>query len=296
MSRLGAFIVPAGIVNRDSVIPEGAGAWGPLESDLDVHVLFIDVKQVAQDHVALGLVEPDNSLGHGAVDEEGLPSRGWMHADDRVDALDALGTGGWVVAVDVLMGRRVDGFTAVDDLAEFRGELGVCRVAAGPEGVTSKGWDGIVVQMGDARRMLLVDEITVPSRSATWVSERCTSLGCLKGWPDDGYTLYAWDVWHLRMDLHLAKMLSQLLLLLRREILISEENNGPLGNEQGQLVLLLIREVLQLQPHNLRANVAGQVDDLLGSTEQRALRLVRSGSGIYVWAIDISDLGGILKI
>jgi hypothetical protein len=65
------------------------------------------------------------------------------------------------------------------------------------------------------------------------------------------------------MDLHLPKMLTQSLLLLRRNILISKENHTPLRNQQSQLILLLIRQILQLQTHNLRPDILCQMDDLL---------------------------------
>ena len=82
-----------------------------------------------------------------------------MHADNGVDALDVFGARIGVVAVEVGVGGDVDGFAAVDDFAEFGAEFGVCCVAAGPEGVPSKGRDGVVMQVRDACWMFLMYKI-----------------------------------------------------------------------------------------------------------------------------------------
>jgi hypothetical protein len=48
------------------------------------------------------------------------------------------------------------------------------------------------------------------------------------------------------MDLDLAIILSELFLLLRREVLISEEYHASLRNQQSELVSLLVRKIPQL--------------------------------------------------
>lgn len=54
-----------------------------------------------------------------------------------MNALDVLGAGGWVVAVQVGVSGGVDGELAVDDFAEFGGKFGVGGVARCPECITT---------------------------------------------------------------------------------------------------------------------------------------------------------------
>ena len=60
-----------------------------------------------------------------------------MHPDDRVDALDALGSGIRVVTVKIRVGADIDGFSAVDNLSELWAELRVRCIATGPQCVAS---------------------------------------------------------------------------------------------------------------------------------------------------------------
>ena len=80
-----------------------------------------------------------------------------MHAHQRVAALDVLGAGVGVVAVEVGVCGAVDGVAAVDDFAEFGGEFLVGGVARGPEGVAADGGDGVVVEVGYAGWLAFVD-------------------------------------------------------------------------------------------------------------------------------------------
>ena len=61
------------------------------------------------------------------------------------------------------------------------------------------------------------------------------------------------------MDLDFAIIFTKLLLLLGRNVLIPQKHNTPLSDEQGKLVSLVIRQVLQLDPFDLGANVRSQV-------------------------------------
>jgi len=79
-----------------------------------------------------------------------------VDAHERVAALDVLGPGVRVVAVEVRVRGAVDCVPAVDDPAEFRGEFLVGGVARGPEGVAADGWDCVIVQVGDAGWLALV--------------------------------------------------------------------------------------------------------------------------------------------
>jgi hypothetical protein len=146
--------------------------------------------------------------------------------------------------------RDINSALAVDELAELGGELAVSRVARSPECVPAERGDSVVVQVGDSSRVFLVNEICVPSGSTAWLSERCFSFLGLKSRPDDCDAWNAWDVWDLwldpislcaldkiqfstHMNLHLPEMLTQRLLLLRGDILISKKNYTPLCNKQS---------------------------------------------------------------
>lgn len=91
------------------------------------------------------------------------------------------------------------------------------------------------------------------------------------------------------MDLDFSKVLSQLQLLLRAEVLVSEEDYTTLGDEQCQFILLFVVEIFELQADDLRTDVGGEVYDLLGGIEEGLFVRVCSGSRIDVFAIVVSD-------
>lgn len=67
------------------------------------------------------------------------------------------------------------------------------------------------------------------------------------------------------MDVETAKVLAELLLLLGTnilEVLVTEDYNTTLGYQQGELVLLGVRELRQLQPGDLGADSGRQFCDL----------------------------------
>ncbi len=97
------------------------------------------------------------------------------------------------------------------------------------------------------------------------------------------------------MDLDLPKMLSEFLLFLRGNILVSEEYHRSFGDEKGQFVFLLVRQVFELKTYNLGSDVGSQGDDLFRGPEQCALGLVRSSSCVDVFTVDIPDVDGIVE-
>jgi hypothetical protein len=144
--------------HQDSpVIPQRTRPRCPVEPHLDIDITLIHFEQILQNRIALSRIEPDNPHCHRAVHEEALPAGDGVGTDERVAALDVLGPGVRVVAVEVGVCRAVDCIPAVDDLAEFRGEFLVGRVARGPEGVAADGWDCVVVQVGYAGWLAFVD-------------------------------------------------------------------------------------------------------------------------------------------
>lgn len=110
-------------MDGNSIVPKGASPGGPLETDLNIYVTFIDIVQVVQDEIALSLVEANDRFRHGSIDPKGFPTSGWMHPNDWVDAFDVLRAGLGIVAVEVFVGAHVDGLSPINDLTEFRRQL-----------------------------------------------------------------------------------------------------------------------------------------------------------------------------
>lgn len=98
------------------------------------------------------------------------------------------------------------------------------------------------------------------------------------------------------MDLGHAVVLAQLELLLRRQVLVPEEDDAALGDEQGELVLLLVGEVLELQALDLGADMRREVGDLGGGREQRRLGLVGPRAGVVVHPLLVADLDHVLQV
>lgn len=91
-----------------------------------------------------------------------------------------------------------------------------------------------------------------------------------------------WILTTTHVNLDQAKPLAQLLLLLRRQVLVAEEHDAALGDEQGELVPLVGREVLELDALDLGADVGGEVGHLGRGGEQVLLALVGARAGIDV--------------
>lgn len=98
------------------------------------------------------------------------------------------------------------------------------------------------------------------------------------------------------MNLHLTVPLAQLFLLLRADVLSSEEHNTSLGNEQCELVLLLGCQVLQLEPFNLGADVSRQISYFGCSRQECFLRCVCTSTRIDVLAVGVANLVHVLQI
>lgn len=239
-----------------------------------------------------------------------------MHAHDGMDTLNMLGTGIGIIAVEV----RVRGFEvcllAINDLAEAWTEFLISSITGSPQSISADRWHDIVVEMCDARRLTLMNQIGVPTRSTARVSEVGSSFSCLQSRPDHRDAFDARDLRYLRLCLcqhmdsricsastyvnfNLSIMLAKLLLLLGRNVLITEEDNTSFGDQQCQLVPLLIREVLQLQTVDFCADVSCQVFDLACSFEERSLcriDLLCSSASIVMLPGLVSDVVGILEV
>jgi hypothetical protein len=94
---------------------------------------------------------------------------------------------------------------------------------------------------------------------------------------------------HLRVDLDFAVVLAELELLLRAQILVAEEYNAPLGDQKGELVSLLVRQVFELQADDLGADVRCEVLDFFRGGEEGFLLFVCAGAGVGVFSVLVSD-------
>ena len=89
-----------------------------------------------------------------------------MNADNWMDPLDTLWACIGIVSVEIRVCRDINGLPAINDLAEFWTQFRVCAISACPKCITANGRNSIVVKVGNASRMLLVDQVTV-SKLAT---------------------------------------------------------------------------------------------------------------------------------
>jgi hypothetical protein len=101
------------------IIPQRTRPRSPPKPDLNIHIPLIHFKQILQNRIALPIIQADNPLRHRAVDEQALPAGDRVHAHKRVAALDVLGPGVRIVAVEVGVRGAEDGVFAVDDFAEI---------------------------------------------------------------------------------------------------------------------------------------------------------------------------------
>ncbi len=98
------------------------------------------------------------------------------------------------------------------------------------------------------------------------------------------------------MDLNLAKVLAQLLLLLRRDVLVAEEDDAALGDQQRQLVALHVGQILELQAFDLSADVRGQMRHARRRPEQVLLAPVCPRARVHVRPLLGPDLVHVLDV
>ncbi|KAH3667957.1 hypothetical protein OGAPHI_001711 [Ogataea philodendri] len=252
-------------VLRHSVIPNSRGTQtrlrrSPLEPDLNVSVLLVNIKQVVEDKVRLHRRQTNNSLGHSSVNVQRFPSGSRVSSHQRMNSLDLLWTSKWVLSVEVSVSRNKDCLLTVEELLELLGKLVVSSVSRRPQGVTTSLWNSIQVQVSNTSWTLLVDQVGVPDLgtsdrvldcvpvSEVVVLESKTSSKRLLEvvLPDDRDTRQTVNLGSLWVLLNTSPVVTKLTLLLWRQLLVSEEDNDSLCNQQSQLVLLLIGQVLKL--------------------------------------------------
>lgn len=103
-------------------------------------------------------------------------------------------------------------------------------------------------------------------------------------------------MWDLRVDLDLAEILSQLELLLRAEILVTEEDNAALGDQKSELVSLLVSQVFQLETDDFSADVCSEVLDFLRGREECGLLLVCTSAGVDIFSVFVPDCVDVLEV
>jgi len=94
---------------------------------------------------------------------------------------------------------------------------------------------------------------------------------------------------HLRVNLNLTEILPQLKLLLRAQILITEEHDAALSDQKREFVSLLVGQVFELQADDLGADVRGQVFDFCGGGEEGGFVLVGARAGVGVCSVFVAD-------
>lgn len=91
------------------------------------------------------------------------------------------------------------------------------------------------------------------------------------------------------MNLNFTKVLSKFKLLLRAEILVTEEHDAALGDQKREFVSLLVGQVFELQADDLGADVRGQVLDFFGGGEEGGFVLVGARAGVDVFSVFVAD-------
>lgn len=102
-------------------------------------------------------------------------------------------------------------------------------------------------------------------------------------------------MWYLWVDLDFAIILSEFELLLWAKILIAEEHDTALGDQESELISLLVSQIFELEADDFRANVCGKVFDFFRSREKRRLVLVCASAGIDIFPVFVSDGVDILE-
>jgi hypothetical protein len=121
-----------------------------------------------------------------------------------------------------------------------------------------------------------------------------TGLGELG--PNNGYPRQARHLSCGGVYLDLTKVRSEIPLRLRGEILVPKEDDGPLGDEEGELVLLRLAELGELQAYDLGSEVRRKINDFLGRSEEVLLAGISAKAGILVLASAGANRSGKLEV
>lgn len=136
----------------------------------------------------------------------------------------------------------------------------------------------------------------MPSLRADRLAEARSEVRLHQIRPDYGRALQARHVWHLRVDLDFTKILAELKLLLRAEVLVTEEHYAALGDQKREFVSLLVGQVFELQADDLGADMCGEVLDFFGGGEECGFVLVGARASVDVLSVFISDGVDVLEV
>jgi hypothetical protein len=126
--RLVPLIIPASVVDGDPVVPKCGCTRAPLESHLDIDVLLVHIIQVVEDDIALSSIQANDTISHGSVNPQRLPSRSWVYTNERMNTFNVFWSLLWMLSVQIRMCAAVHGFLAVDYRPEARRELFICGI------------------------------------------------------------------------------------------------------------------------------------------------------------------------
>jgi hypothetical protein len=87
------------IAEEIPVVPECRGPRRPSESDLNINIVFVDIKQIIQYQIALSFVQAYNLSSPDTVYEQALPSSCRVYTHDWMDSFHWSRACGWVIAV-----------------------------------------------------------------------------------------------------------------------------------------------------------------------------------------------------
>ena len=139
-------------------------------------------------------------------------------------------------------------------------------------------------------------QISMPPLRADGLAETRSEVVLHQIRPDHSRAWKARHMRHLRVNLDFTEILPQLELLLRAEILITEEHDAALGDQKREFVSLLVGQVFELQADNLGADVCGEVLDFFGGGEEGGFVLVGAGAGVNIFSVFVADGVDVLEV
>ncbi|MHC2381790.1 hypothetical protein ACVIHA_006188 [Bradyrhizobium liaoningense] len=257
-----------------AVVPEGDGVLGPAEAALEQRVLGVLV-EISQHRIALVARDAVDVAGEAAVDVERLPARDRMRAHDGMLGMRIRGTVGHAVigvesAIDrfaiVQRGEPVEiGLHAVRQRLIGRVHVGEQRVAAA--------WRALPdVKDRAHRRLEIAGHVGMPALA---IGARRILVGV-----DLHQRRIVVLVRRGRMDMQFAELAAEGEMLLRRDVLIAEEDHEVFGKRAMDLVHLpvgagvALDERADIDARDFRADDRGELFDRNGFVRRTIVRHV----------------------
>lgn len=201
------------------------------------------------------------------------------------------------------------GAQALEELLYRLRQTLVGRDLRDPRGVAARRRHSEQRQNGDARRLVLVRDVGVPPRGGQFCGLALRAVEVIRAEVDVVEFEEAVDVGSdglassvctcqkrnasergFYMHMQPPKILPNRLLPLWTDVLkvlVAEDDDPPLGNQQGELVLLLVRELRELQAADLGADTGRQFrDDNVGVIRLEEVRLVLVGEEAAVTEVE----------